>query len=86
MHPHKSGINAAWYPLIVHEVFPEIDKLIFLGADTVFNLDIGELWAYDLENCGFASVQESLNKTPKHWLKLVNANLVEKSVSLVKIL
>ena len=79
VHPNKSGINAAWYPLIVHEVFPELDKLIFLGADTVFNLDIGELWAYDLEKGknAFAAVQEFLNKTPAHWLKLVNANLGE---------
>jgi len=51
-HPIKSGINASWYPLIIHEVFPNLDKLIFLGTDTVFNLDVGELWSYDLNNVG----------------------------------
>ncbi len=52
VHPTSDGeINpsAAWYPLIVHEVFPNLDKLIFLGADTIFNLDVGELWEYDLD-------------------------------------
>jgi lipopolysaccharide biosynthesis glycosyltransferase len=29
-HPILSGINAAWYPCIVHEVFQNLDKLIFL--------------------------------------------------------
>ena len=35
VHPTKSGINspsASWYLLIVHEVFPELDKIIFLGV------------------------------------------------------
>lgn len=79
VHPHRSGINASWYPLIVHEVFPELDKLILLGADTVINLDIGELWAYDLEKGknGFAAVPEVLSKTPKNLLKLVRDNLVD---------
>ena len=54
-HPVASGINAWWYPLIVHEVFPNLDKLIFLGADTVINLDIGELWAYDLGGYGLGA-------------------------------
>ena len=51
-HPVKSGINAWWYPFILHEVCPNLDKVIFLGADTVFNLDVGELWAYDLTGQG----------------------------------
>ena len=64
VYPIKSGINAAWYPLIVHEVFPELDKLIFLGTDTVFNLDVGKLWAYDLEGleCPFGAVSEYFMK------------------------
>ena len=52
-HPIKSGMNGSWYPLIIHKVFPHLDKLIFLGADTVFNqIDVGELWAYDLDTMG----------------------------------
>ena len=52
---------ASWYPLIVHEVFPNLDKLILLGADTIINLDIAELWAYDLGEYGFGAVPEILN-------------------------
>ena len=59
-YPIPSGINVAWYPLIVHEVFPTLDKLIFLGADTVFySTDISELWNIELnENFPFGAVAE----------------------------
>ena len=74
-HPIKSGINASWYPLIIHEVFPDLDKLIFLGADTIFNLDIGELWAYDLDSSGygFAAVHERAGMA----VRIVQIHLVE---------
>lgn len=64
IYPNKSGINASWYPLIVHEVFPDLDKLIFLGTDTVFNLDVAKLWAYDLEGleCPIGTVSEYFMK------------------------
>lgn len=70
-HPIKSGINAAWYPLITHEVFPDLDKIIFLGADTVFNLDVGEMWQYELGEYGFAAVPEICNKVPKEYFKII---------------
>ena len=70
-YPIKSGINAAWYPLITHEVFPDLDKLIFLGADTVFNTDIGELWAYDLGKYGIGAVPEISNKLPEDYFNLI---------------
>jgi len=62
VHPIKSGVNVSWYPLITHEVFPNLDKLIFLGTDTIINLDIAELWAYDLGEYGFGAVSEYLYK------------------------
>ena len=52
-HPLDSEINAAWYPLIAHEVFPDLDKIIFFGADIIINLDINELWEYDLNELEF---------------------------------
>lgn len=63
-------VNAAWYPCIVHEIFSDFSKIIFLGADTVFNLDINELWSYDLnsdseDGYGFAAVPEILSGVPK---------------------
>lgn len=58
--------NALWYEFITHEVFPNLDKLIFFGADTVINLDISELWAYDLNEIGFelAAVPEISTYVP----------------------
>lgn len=72
VHPNKSGRNSSWYPLIVHEVFPDLDKLICLGADTIIKLDIAELWEYDLDKLGvgFAAVPEVLNGTTKRALRL----------------
>ncbi len=58
-YPGRSPINASWYPLIVHEVFPNLDKLIILGADTIFNIDVGELWKIELnEDFPFSAVAE----------------------------
>ena len=74
-YPIPSGVNASWYPLIVHEVFPDLDKIIFLGADILFNLDVAELWAYDPNDCGFGAVQEL--KAPKKFLPLCNDKLVK---------
>ena len=59
-YPIDSKINVAWYPLIVHEVFPNLDKLICIGADTIFySIDISELWNIELnENFPFGAVAE----------------------------
>ena len=70
-YPLKSGINAAWYPLIVHEVFPNLDKIIFLGTDTVFNLDVGELWEYDLDGYGIGAIPECCNELPKNYFQII---------------
>ena len=77
VHPIPSGINAAWYSLITHEVFPDFDKIIFLVEDTIFNLDVAELWAYDpnKNDCGFGAVREL--KSPKERFRLCTDNHVE---------
>ena len=81
-YPIPSGVNASWYPLIIHEVFPHLDKIIFLGADILFNLDVAELWAYDLNDCGFAAVPDQIilpkEATRKLWapIPLVEDNSV----------
>ena len=76
-YPISSGVNSSWYPFITHEVFPDLDKIILLGGDTVINLDISELWAYDPnENaCGFGAVAEQ--KSPKERFRLCMDNLVK---------
>ena len=76
-HPAFHGINVAWYPLITYEVFPDLDKIIVLGADTVFNLDVAELWAYDpnKNGCGFGAVVEL--KSVKERFRICMDNLVK---------
>ena len=73
-----SGVNSCWYPFISPEVFPDLDKLIFLGTDMVINLDIGELWAYDLDTVGggygFGAVPEI---KPLPGFRLCRDNLVK---------
>ena len=79
VYPIRSGINAAWYPLIVHEVFPELDKLILLGADTVFYLlDINELWQIELnEDFPFGAIAEFTKWGEAYGAKLCYDGLVE---------
>lgn len=81
-HPVKSGVragvNAWWYSFISPEIFPNLDKIIFLGTDMVINLDIGELWAYDLDTVGggygFGAVPEI---KPLPGFRLCRDNLVK---------
>lgn len=78
-YPIPSGINAAWFPFILHEVFPELDKLIFLGADTVFySLDIAELWQIELnEQFPFGAVAEFTKWGEAYGAKLCYDGLVK---------
>ena len=76
-HPMTSGINAAWYPLIIHEVFPDLDKIIFLGADIIFNsLDVGELWNYDLGEYDIGAIPEL--EAPPERFPLCRNNVVKR--------
>ena len=63
-YPTGCEMSPAWYPLIAHEVFPDLDKIILLGADTLFNLDIAELWNYSLDGLEYpiAAVSEYFMK------------------------
>jgi len=76
-YPIPSGTNAPWYLFITPEIFPDLDKLIFLGSDKLVNLDVAELWAYNPnENgCGFGAVPEL--KAPETRFPLCNDNLVK---------
>ena len=81
LYPIDSGVNAAWYPFIAHEIFPNLEKVIFFGTDTVINLDIAELWEYDLKKIGYglAAVPEILSGNPMIWFPLVTENIVNKN-------
>ncbi len=79
VYPDKTGVNSHWYPLIAHEVFPNLDKIICLGADTVFNsIDICELWNTELnEDFPFAAVAEYANGVKFQGPPLVRNGLVD---------
>ena len=50
-----TGVNM--YRLLLQEVLsPELDKVIFLDADTIVNLDINELWQTELGDAPLAAV------------------------------
>ena len=78
-YPIESEVNAMWYPLITHEVFPDLDKIILIGADTVFNeIDIGELWKIELnEEFPFAAVAEFTKWPEAYGAKLCYDGLVK---------
>ena len=84
VHPIASGINAAWYPLLSHEVFPDLDKIILLGADVIFNLDVAELWACNLEGYGIATVSEIYTKGPNEVNPIVKTDMLSTSTILTR--
>ena len=47
------------FRLMVGKLLPDVDKLIYLDADLIVNLDIGELWQIELGNSVFAAVPEA---------------------------
>ena len=52
-----TGVNM--YRLLLQEVLsPELDKVIFLDADTIVNLDINELWQTELGDAPLAAVSD----------------------------
>ena len=57
--------EAAWYPFALPKIFPNLEKIISIGTDMVINLDIAELWAYDVsKEVGIAAVPEILSGMP----------------------
>lgn len=58
-YPSHAVVNSAWYPLTAPKVFPNLDKIIILGADTIFNIDVSELWNIELnKDFPFGAVAE----------------------------
>lgn len=50
--------QAMWYRLFVGEVFPDLDRLIYLDSDTIVNLDIKELWEEKIGANGLSVVKD----------------------------
>ena len=56
--PTGLSIGATFRLLIFQVLSPQIDKVIYLDADTIVNLDIQELWQIDLGDKPFGGVAE----------------------------
>ena len=50
-----------FYPMVLHEVLPDVKRIISLGADTLFNLDVKEFLNYNIDNYPMAVVPEYAN-------------------------
>lgn len=77
--PDSVSSPATWYWFIVPDIFPDLDKIILLGADTVFNLDVAELWNYDLGDYGFAAIPECYSNVPYTAFLMCIDGLIEHS-------
>ena len=53
----------ATYRLLVSEILPnELEKIIYLDSDIIVNLDINELWQFELDDKILAVIPEILNR------------------------
>ena len=52
------GDRTTYGRILVPALFPHVDRLIYLDADTIPNLDLAELTRMDLEGAGVAAVVE----------------------------
>lgn len=48
----------AWYRISLPNLFPEIDKILYLDCDTLIRGDLAELFEKDLSNAYFAGVKD----------------------------
>ena len=69
----------AFYRLMMPEIFPELDKIIYLDCDTVVNLDIVSLWQIDIKNYCLVAVADQYIKSQlnRKFLKLISVMSVE---------
>ena len=50
--------NTTYYRMFIADMFPEIDKAIYIDSDTVVQGDISELYGVDLKDCDVAACHE----------------------------
>lgn len=56
-----------FYRLFAHEIFTNIDKLLYLDSDTLINDDLTELYNTDISKYAFGAVRDmALINIPKH--------------------
>ena len=50
--------TAAYYRLLIPELIPEYDKIIYSDVDVIFRMDLTELYALDIENYYIAATRD----------------------------
>ena len=69
--------HVIWYRLLMGELLPEVERLIYLDSDTIVNLDIRELWEEETGENGLGAVPDIVIQE-NHYSRLAEAGkLVE---------
>lgn len=56
----------AYYRLLIPELIPEYDKILYSDVDVIFRSDLSELYLYsDLDGCYFGGVDSLSNENPQ---------------------
>ena len=69
---------AGFYKLLIPQLLSEYtDKIIYLDADIIVNLDIKNLWKVDIEGVPLAAVTEISNKVSMHDFVICNDGIIK---------
>ncbi|MBR1695554.1 MAG: hypothetical protein IJ709_09180, partial [Selenomonas sp.] len=66
--------QAICYRLVMGDAISKVDRVIYLDADTIVNLDIAELWAEKTGKNGLAAVPDKVIQEG-HYSRMVNKGL-----------
>ncbi len=67
--------NTTYYRMFIADMFPELDKVIYIDSDTVVQGDISELFAYDIENYDVGACHEQAMVQEEVYGRYVEINL-----------
>lgn len=83
--------TATYYRLMLHKMFPDIDKIIYSDADVIFLHDLADYYAFDLKDNYIGAVIDNLNvksvfdyhyQTYESWRKYKFENLLGSYVNI----
>lgn len=75
-----------WYRVKIPDLFPELDKAIYLDCDTLVIGDIKELWDFDMKGASMAAVKMPAVKDAKInciYLEMTSGNYINDGVLLI---
>lgn len=61
----RSISSGAYLRLVLHRILPDIDKIIYVDVDVLFQDDLSYIWNLPLENPVLAAVKGAVNLTDK---------------------